>query len=172
MKRIICVTAAILTLFISAGHASVINFDSYIDIQSIEGAFNVDFSPLWNIQSDGASNKVGFFIDTLQSGSIDFKDGPVFILSATVVSSGGVLSGYLYGTLVNSTPLPLFEPTTANLSDWGLLDQLVFNSYTVTLDDLVFEAEPTSIPTPIPSAFWLFGTGLISFVGVRRKFRF
>ena len=173
MKRIICITVAILALLISASHASTITFDT--DIWSIETSFNVDFSSRWFILTDNDDpiNNVGFFMrqsENESKESIDFTDGPVSIQSAAIISSGGVLSGYMGGFLVNSTPLPMFQPTTINLISWGYLDRLVFDSYMVSLDNLVFEAQ--SSPVPIPSALWLFSAGLISLIGVRKRYRF
>jgi len=39
-----------------------------------------------------------------------------------------------------------------------------------TVENLKFDASITGIPAPIPSAIWLFCSGLVGLIGVRRRF--
>ncbi|MBW2624002.1 MAG: PEP-CTERM sorting domain-containing protein [Deltaproteobacteria bacterium] len=175
MIKICFATLIVFFAFFTTANASTITFDSYTNIQSIEDDFNVDFSSLWYLHTDGSTNKVGTFIDGVEyEQSIEFKTNPVLVQSLTIGPSFGKLSGYLNGALVSTPPLLLsslfttgFSPATISLMDWGFIDTLVFDSYMVTLDDLTFEPKPT----PVPSGLLLLGTGLISFFGVRRRFK-
>jgi hypothetical protein len=171
--KICFATLIILFALFATANASTITFDSYTDIQSIEADFNVDFSSLWDVKTNGSTNTVGFYInegyydDTVEEQFIAFKTGPVLVESATIKSMEGAVSGYLNGVLVGSSLLPLASPTTTGLMNWGFIDTLVFDSYMLTLDNLTFEPKPT----PVPSGLLLLGTGLIGFFGIVRRFK-
>ncbi|MBW1709722.1 MAG: hypothetical protein JRJ73_07535 [Deltaproteobacteria bacterium] len=155
-------------LFSSAANATTIDFDIYTNIEKVEDDYNLDFSALWDIKTDGTVNQVGYYIDFADSAEyIDFKSKSVQMQSVYVLSAGGMLLGYKEGLQTESMTLPIFTPETLDLSIWEEVDKLVFSSGMVTIDDLSYEV----IYTPIPSAVWLFSGGLLVFAGIKRRFQ-
>ncbi|MBW2093215.1 MAG: hypothetical protein JRI34_13990, partial [Deltaproteobacteria bacterium] len=116
------VTIALLVFVLLSGvaNAAIIDFDSYTNIQAIENDYNLDFSSLWDIKTDGRINQLGFFIDFADAAEyIGFNGIPVQMQSVYVLSSGGTISGLKDGTPVENTVLPINTPATVDLSGWG-----------------------------------------------------
>ena len=103
-------------------------------------------------------------------GSIDsyntitfFKDGV-----ETQSFTGSDVVGYLYGTkTANGDQLSSYTNMYVNF-----LDLQDFNSIRMTSTSYAFEADNLAAgnPVPIPAAYWLFGSGLIGLIGIRRRF--
>ncbi|MBW2323722.1 MAG: hypothetical protein JRF41_09415, partial [Deltaproteobacteria bacterium] len=98
-------------LFSSAANATTIDFDIYTNIEKVEDDYNLDFSALWDIKTDGTVNQVGYYIDFADSAEyIDFKSKSVQMQSVYVLSAGGMLLGYKEGLQTESMTLPIFTP--------------------------------------------------------------
>jgi len=146
----------------------VTDFTAEVDIN------NVDDGGLWaRANSDGT---VGVML-ILHGGSIywhvitDPTSGPWTSYGATtwsyttnvhvkLTADGDLLSAYLNGA---TTPI-----TTLDLSAFEGYDSGRFGLYSnsgQTFDNV------SLTPVPIPGAVWLLGSGLLSLIGLRRKFR-
>lgn len=95
----------------------------------------------------------------LAAGNASYK--PYGIVNYNLDASGG-------GNLDNHTHVPYLNgPVTFTLALTGLLTTPEIIPNTVTF---YFGTVPDTQVVPIPGAVWLLGSGLLGFLGVRRKF--
>ena len=100
--------------------------------------------------------------------AITFGNSLSFLLSfsSTPGAPAGGVSTFslgLFGDALGNTPLMNISGTNAGT----VIDVNLQNDGTTSVDQYVQQA--TATPTPIPAAAYLFGSGLLGLVGIRRK---
>jgi len=102
--------------------------------------------------------------------AITFGNSLSFLLSfnSTPGAPAGGVSTFslgLFGDALGSTPL--MNTNGGNTAPGTVIDVNLQNDGTTSVDQYVQQA--TATPTPIPAAAYLFGSGLLGLVGIRRK---
>ncbi|MGD0883745.1 MAG: NF038129 family PEP-CTERM protein [Thermodesulfovibrionales bacterium] len=102
--------------------------------------------------------------------AITFGSSLSFLLSfnSTPGAPAGGVSTFslgLFGDALGSTPL--MNTNGGNTAPGTVIDVNLQNDGTTSVDQYVQQA--TATPTPIPAAAYLFGSGLLGLVGIRRK---
>jgi len=128
------------------------------------------------------------YVGTIQAkGNESFSFTGIYLSGNWANSLKVTVTGYLDGAQKSSQTVTLGyrSPQYFNFAGFTGIDKLVFSSwsdsntqfignpyysqqkYAFSMDDFTMEG-PTAVP--IPTAFWLLGSGVLGLVGVRRRF--
>jgi hypothetical protein len=103
-------------------------------------------------------------------GSMDSYNTITFYKDGVKTQSftGSDVIGYLYGSTQTANGNQYSPYTNMYVNFLGLQE---FNSVQMTSTSYAFEADNLSVgnPVPIPTAYWLLGSGLIGLIGIRRR---
>lgn len=89
---------------------------------------------------------------------------------ASFVGGGGAgnslyIEGFLNGISQGSTTVPLTGAMVYNSINFGNVDELSFTDGYFLMDDFKYDTNPV----PIPATAYLFGSGLLALIGIRKK---
>ena len=89
---------------------------------------------------------------------------------ASFVGGGGAgtslyIEGFLNGISQGSTTVPLTGAMVYNSINFGNVDELRFTDGYFLMDDFKYDTNPV----PIPATAYLFGSGLLALIGIRKK---
>jgi hypothetical protein len=123
----------------------------------------------WNLSFDWAFNGENTQFDDNFVVGIGDSNGNYFNQDHNF---GSLLSPTSYGSGHFET---LLDNRYNNMAGWYLEFQLNsgidgFGSY-VNIDNVALTMQPVATTVPLPGAFWLFGSSLITLVGVKTRFR-
>lgn len=135
-----------------------------IAAQSVGEAYTVDIGTEYIGASELLTNGTDDFLGRYYS-TFDYMygnhDSNVFMHNESLALTGiGLSSPDFNGYLIEK-----MELTITNFSNWYWNE----GAEVWAFDDVTYQVEYFGKPVPVPNAIWLFATGLISLVGIKRK---
>jgi len=169
MKKIIMLIAVVSTVFMfigNAGAASISVPDGYTLLENNVGVYSskdIDFKTFKWEKGDAA------YIHNLTT--VLTSDTKSFYLQLKVETDGKIPFDYDYIFTSKETPKQFETYTNTTGGYFWLIEDIAVGSGDKDYNDLWASISTKTNPVPVPAAVWLFGSGLVGLVGLRRSRR-
>jgi hypothetical protein len=137
-----------------------------------DGAGLGGFNLLAGVSGDQPLDEIGlnFEVSTFDQGSVDFtlnlrdSDGTAEHISLTVLGDG--LKTLLFSGFTSALDLSSIDFISIGMAQVSEATDFKINFFEVDND---LESGPDILPTPIPAAIWLFGSGLLGLISFSKR---
>ncbi len=131
--------------------------------------------------SDGIAAGINVDNDTMYLGNIAFLEDTSVPVGTDLLYD--TLYKLAFSTSSTTAYLSIFndftdsasalKTITFDLGDFALSSGAVgiFAGQSATFDNFLLSGEIAPVPTPVPGAVWIFGSGLLSIIGLRRRMK-